>query len=293
MATVIRKDEIPKRARQTRSSPIADWLKSTGRLSAEDVNAITSLQQKRGIWFGEAAIELGLLTVEELNRVLSQQLNSDYLEVGIETLDPALHIAHDPAGAYSEAIRTLRNQLSLRWFSQGHKTLAIVEGRCGEGCSGVAANLAIAFSQTGARTLLVDTNLRKPTQCRLFGIQAPEGLAGVLDGGNSLIHAITEIPAVERLAVLRAGASVPNPQELLSQPTFASLLQNLSSSFDVVLVDCAPLLESADAQLIAARCRGCLIVARQDKTRVEDIQKSKHRLEPSGATLLGVTLIGR
>lgn len=234
MATVIRKDEIPKQSRRMRPSPIEDWL-----------------------------------------------------------LDPSLHMAYDPTGAYSEAVRTLRSQLSLRWFSQGQKTLAVVAGRSGEGCSGVAANLAIAFSRTGTRTLLVDANLRKPTQCRLFGIQAPEGLGGILDGSNSVTQAITEIPAFERLAVLRAGASVPNPQELLSHPAFGSVLQSLSSSFDVVLVDCAPLMENADAQLVAARCRGCLMVARQDETRVDDIQKSKHRLEPSGAILLGVTLIGR
>jgi len=291
MATVIRKEQLEERS-TVRPSLIGEWLRSAGRLTDEDIGKIVSLQRQRNIRFGEAAIELGLLTEADLHHALSQQFDFAYAEIGTSTLDESLHVAYDPYCAYSEAIRTLRSQLNLRWFATGRTTLAVIEGRSGDGCSRVAANLAIAFSQAGTRTLLVDANLRAPTQCRLFGLNTPDGLSGLLAGRTSLIQAMAEVPAFSRLRVLCAGASVPNPQEMLSRPAFATLLQTLSSSFEVVIVDCPPLLESADAQLIAARCGGCLLVARQDHTRLEDIQKTRQQLEPSGALVLGATLIG-
>jgi chain length determinant protein tyrosine kinase EpsG len=289
MATVIKKE------RRERSPPrtdalIGELLQRAGRLTEQDIGKVVVVQQELGLRFGEAALQLGLVKEDDVHRALSRQFDYSYVDVGESNLDHSLYAAYEPFGAQSEALRKLRTQLKLRWFTDRRKTLTIVAARAGEGCSSVAANLAIAFSQTGERTLLVDANLRAPSQHKLFGVPMADGLCNLLGGRGSLSQAIMSVPAFPHLSLLGAGGSVPNPQELLSRLSFAYLMETFPATFDVVIVDSPPALDYGDCQLIAAHAGGCLMATRQHKTRVADIEKVKQQLQASGAVLLGAVI---
>jgi protein-tyrosine kinase len=268
-------------------------LVAEGALSALDIDKVLVAQRKSGLRFGEAAQKLGLVKADHVQAALALQFG--YPIVGgngahRSALDPRLFMACDPFGAQAEAVRNLRSELMLRWFSDKRKLLAVIAPRTGTGCSSVAANLAIGCAQIGERTLLIDADLRFPRQGPLFGIADEAGLAAVLDDRIALKGAIARVPGFEHLSVLTAGPSVPNPQELLSRVHFAYAMETAPGGFDVVIVDTPPLLESADAQLIAARAGGCVLVTRRNVTRMDDIAQCKRRLQPTHATLLGMVI---
>jgi chain length determinant protein tyrosine kinase EpsG len=277
-----------------RSAPrpmlIGELLQSAGVLSSEDVGRVVALQQQRGLRFGEAAIALGLLQVEDLHRGLSRQFDYPFVRVGESGLDSSLYVAYAPFSSQSEALRKLRSQLLLHWGAEGKRVLAVSGARKNSGCSRVAANLAIAFSQLGERTLLIDGDLRRPRQHQLFGLSMGEGLGDLLGGRGTMAQAIMPVPAFPHLALLGAGAGVPNPQELLSRVGFAYLMQTLPSSFDVIIVDTPPVLEFADAQLIATHTHNAVLVARQHQTRLADVDDAKVHLQSAGTQLLGAVL---
>ncbi len=287
--TQIKKDHHDRGS--SRPMLIGELLQSAGILTSDDVSRVVAAQRERGIRFGEAAIALGLLKAEDLSRGLSRQFEYPYVRLGESGLHPSLYLAYAPFSVQAEALRILRSQLLLRWGSaDNNKTLMLLGAHKGSGCSRVAANLAIAFSQLGERTLLVDANLRAPRQHELFGLSMTDGLCDLLGGRSSLSQAIMPVPAFPHLSVLGAGVRVPNPQELLSRVSFSYLMQTLPASFDILIVDSPPMLEFADAQLIAAQAGNCVLVTRQHESRMADVDAVREQLRISGATLIGAVI---
>ena len=93
------------------------------------------------------------------------------------------------------------------------------------------------------------------------------------------------------LSVLCAGAPAPNPHELLSRDSLSTLMDAVAVNFDVVIVECPPALEFADAQIIAASCGSCMLVAKRDDTRIGDVEAVKAVLAPTGAPLVGAVVL--
>lgn len=263
---------------------------ATGRLSREDVAKILRAQDQRRLRFGEAAIELGLLTRTEIESALAHQFNSPFLVPGESKISEALIAAYASSGAEVEALRALRSQLLLRWFHDSdHNALALVSGERREGRSFVAANLAVMFSRLGKRTLLIDADLRNPSQHLVFGIENRVGLSAVLSGrgGPETIQTISGLP---ELSVLPAGALPPNSVELLAQPLFVELLKELRREFDVILLDSPAATECSDAQTIALRAGAALIVVRKDVTRMWKMRGVSDTVVQTSATVLGTVL---
>ncbi|HEY6642236.1 chain length determinant protein tyrosine kinase EpsG [Povalibacter sp.] len=267
--------------------PIGELLAQSARLTEHDIKRVLAHQRKRGLRFGEAARSLGLVTAEDIQQALSRQFSYPYIRRGESGLHPMLISAYQPFGPAAEAFRMLRSQLMLRWFDKGRKVLAVGAARTGTGCSTLAANLAVSFAQLGERTLLLDANFRNPAQHQLFGMSAETGLADVLLGRSSVEKSIVSIAQLNGLAVLCAGPIPPNPHELLSSRAMQYLLELASEIYDVVIVDAPPILEYADAQMIASRAGGYVLVTRRHRTRMNDVNAVQERLQPSGATLLG------
>src|SRR5207253_11148190 len=121
------------------------------------------------------------------------------------------------------------------------------------GRSFIAANLAVVFAQLGQRTLLIDADLRNASQHRLFGVDNRLGLSAVLSGRADASEAIQRVAAVPNLSLLPAGALPPSPQDLLARPAFAILLDEVAADADLVLLDCPPIGQTADAQTIVVR----------------------------------------
>jgi len=186
-------------------------------------------------------------------------------------------------------LRALRSQLILRWFSEGYKALSIVSSSAGEGCSNLAANLAVVFSQLGEQTLLVDANLRDPVQHKIFNLTEQRGLSDILVGRADL-DVVTKIDSFVDLTVLGAGTVPPNPQELLSRASFAEFMAQAIAHYDIVIVDTPPAIETSDAQAIARKCGGALLVSKLNQTRLSDIENIRDQLLSSGVRVVGAVV---
>lgn len=270
---------------------IGSILIKSGKLDSEKTEIILKRQALKHVRFGEAAMQLGYLKEDDIRFALARQYHYYYLLPGDVVGNDELIAAYQPFSHQAECLRTLRSQLTLRWFTTWplRKTLSIVSSASGEGKSYLAANLAIMFSQLGKRTLLIDADMRHGRQHDLFKLPNQSGLSTILSN-RSDATSIQHVPAFMDLSLLTAGPPPPNPQELLGRQLFVSLLAYASHEFDVVLIDTPPATQYADATSIAVLGGGALLVTRQDSTRLEDTRKITDRLTELGVPMVGAVL---
>lgn len=268
---------------------LGEILVGLGKLDNEKIQRVLQLQRRKGLRFGEAACKLRLVGKRDVQQALSLQFGYPMLQRGQTQLSEELVVAFRPFSAQGEALRDLRSQLLLQWFNVAHSALAIVSTRPGDGRSFAAANLAVAFSQWGRKTLLIDADLRAPRQHRIFNVPNQVGLSAVLSG-RANVDAIEPVHYFSNLSVLCAGALPPNPLELLGRSEFTRLLDDAQDRYDVILVDTPAAVRGADAQVVASLVGGALLVARQDASRVEDLQELIDRIGSSGAQVIGAAL---
>lgn len=265
-------------------------LVRAGRLSPGDAKKILWLQHEKGLMFGEAAIQLGLLNQADIEFALQQQFNYPVLRQGDSALSDELFAAYAASGKDVEALRALRSQLTMRWFDGPERNaLAIVSGERKEGRTFLAGNLAVMFSLLGMRTLLVDTDLRNPAQHALFGVENRVGLSAVLSG-RAGSEAIKRIPGLPDLSVLPSGIVPPNPLELLAQPRFVRVLNEIRPQFDAILMDTPAASLCVDAQTIAIRAGAALIVARRNKARMWRLRGVSDNVTQAHTVVLGTVL---
>jgi protein-tyrosine kinase len=262
---------------QARKEPLGQLLLKMGKLNSEEVERVLALQQKSGLRFGAAAKKLGFVTETDIQQALAVQFDYHYLHKSQEFFSKRLIAAYDPFSPQVEALRALRSQLLLRWFDDSEKVLAVVAANAGEGCSNLAANLAVVFSQLGERTLLIDANLREPDQRNIFNLYESRGLSDILVGRADL-SVIHKIDSLSGLSVLGAGTVPPNPQELLSRKVFGEVLRRCREQYDVIIVDTYPASMTSDAQTVAARCGGALLVSRLNETRMSQLANVRDQL---------------
>ena len=263
-------------------------LVDEGKLTASDAEAVLARQRELGWRFGEAAIELNLITDSDLRQALAKQYEFPYLVQGPDGVSKELVAAWDPFHPVVEELRAVRTQLLIRWYSPdaGRKTLAVCSPCAREGRSFIAANLAVVFSQLGSRTLIVDADFRAPRQQAIFNVPDRFGLSSILSG-RSDIGAAIPVTGMSGLAVLPAGPLPPNPLELLSRPGFASFLARAQAEYDVIIVDTPPATEYADAQAITFRAGDAILVSRKDQTRLEDTERAVRDLSDASGRIVG------
>lgn len=253
--------------------PIGDIFRQANNLSAEQVESVLTYQREHGVKFGEAAVALGIVKREDVLWALSQQYNYAYAPTGTLSISPELVVAHKPFGDQAEFFRDIRSQLITSVFdTPGRRALAVVSADVGDGKSYFCANLAVAFSQLGGRTLLVDADMRTPRQNDIFGIESVAGLSGILAGRyeTNVIRPVGELPS---LYVLPVGVVPPNPMELVQRPTFSILIKELISKFDYVIVDTPAGIHGADARVIAATCGASVALSRKGSSRLQSLNK--------------------
>ena len=199
-----------------------------------------------------------------------------------------LVVTRAPLHPRAEELRALRTRILIGWANAGvrRRALVVASPGPGEGRSYVAANLAVAFAQLGERTLLVDADLRSPRQQRIFGVPDGAGLAAML-AGRAGRSAQIALPEFSDLSLLPAGKQPPNPQELLLAPALGALLSELATEFGVIVFDSPPAGLYADAQSLAFRAGSALVLARKDRTRVSDANRTIRELSATGARVVG------
>lgn len=276
-------------ATSTRMGPM---LVAKGKINPKDLSMILAAQKKHGLRFGEAALKLGLIKDEDINAILAEQFAYTQTPAASSKLDRRLSALFQPDSTQAEALRSLRSELQLRYFNpQPHRALALVSAEDAASSALTAANLAISFAQLGLRTLLIDSNLRRPQLNKLFDLSehAP-GLSDWLAERTSV--APTAIDAVRCLSVLPAGTRAPNPQELLASKHFQERIGALALRFDVTLISTAPMDSNRDAQLVAAQAGAALLLVRTHVTSTKALTAITTRLRELGVRLVGASLQG-
>ena len=269
---------------------IGALLVEEGKLTPREVERVLERQRKEHTRFGEAAVRLGLITEDDVRFALAKQFDMPHFTPASEGPSRELVAAFAPFHPRTEEIRALRTQLLIRWYNpeNGRKSLVVASAEPGEGRSYTAANLAIVFSQLGARTLLLDADLRKPRQHQIFALPEGQGLSTILSGRSD--HKAFPVPGMTRLSVLPAGPLPPNPQELLSRPTFASFMKELNAIYDVIIIDTPPSRHFADVQSVTYRAGDALVVTRKNHTSVATTQKVIRELAATGARVVGTVV---
>lgn len=270
---------------------IGSLLVDSGKISQQEADRVMQLQREKGLRFGDAALKLGLIAPADIEQVLARQFEFPYLIPGSSGLSGELVTAYAPFDRKVEIFKAIRSQLMLRWFNvdQGFKHLAIVSASRKEGRSYFAANLAVAFSQIGERTLLIDADMRNPRQHSLFNLENRMGLSTLL-AGRAEREVIDHIVPLLDLSILPAGPVPPNPQELLGRPLFQKLLADLAKEYDVIILDTPAGDAHADAQIIVTRAGGAFVVARRHYTPTRAVKALSDQLVGIGATVMGAVI---
>ena len=270
---------------------IGDLLREARGLDHQQIEQILAYQHQHRLRFGEAAVALGLASDDDVLWALAQQFHYPYA-LAQKHDNPELVVSASPFSDESEVFRELRSQLLLGVLSpeQPRRALAVVSPNVADGKTYLAANMAVAFSQLGGRTLLVDADMRTPRQQEVFGIGIPGvGLSSVLTGraGKSVIRCVRGLP---NLYVLPVGTIPPNPLELVQRPAFELLIREMLNKFDHVVVDTPAAAHGADARVIAAKCGAVLAIGRKGHTRMKAMNNLIAALGKGPAVLAGVIM---
>jgi len=271
---------------------MGDILIDLGKLGHEDINRIIQHQQEKGLYFGEAAVELGLVDQEDILQALSTQFGYTY-DRNEESLSTEMVMAYSPFGGQAEEFRTIRALLLNTWLTNERKVLAVVSPESNEGRSYVAANLAMSFSQLGRSTLLIDANLRAPRQHEIFNFTRRIGLSMLLAGRikmEDLDDLPDQISNFQHLSVLGCGAIPPNPTELLSCNAFPMILNALKKYFDIIIIDTPPAMYQADVLSIASVAGSALLVARSGCTKMDNTKNLMSTLKQADVDIVGAVL---
>lgn len=200
-----------------------------------------------------------------------------------------LFVLEQPKLGSTEAIRLLRTNLEFAAASQEITTLAVSSPGLGEGKSTLTANLGVAMAQAGFSTVIVDADLRRPSQHRIFGVPNQRGLTSLLTHPQQAWRwAAAEV--MPGLALVPSGPLPPNPADLLSLDRLRALLTELASSVDLILIDTPPLLAVSDPLVIATNVDGVMLVCRAGQTRLDALRRAAASLQQGAVRIVGTVV---
>ncbi|AZU63764.1 CpsD/CapB family tyrosine-protein kinase [Neobacillus mesonae] len=198
---------------------------------------------------------------------------------------------NNPQSPITEQYRLIRNNLNFSSVDKEIKSIVVTSPEPSDGKSTTAANLAIVLAQQGNKVLLVDADLRKPSVHYSFNIGNIEGLTSILTKKMNVERAVIKTN-ITNLEVLTSGPIPPNPSELLSSSSLDFVLKELREMYEYIVLDTPPLLAVTDAQNLANKCDGVVLVVSSKKTKRDRALKAKDLLEKANSFLLGVVLNG-
>lgn len=192
-------------------------------------------------------------------------------------------------GFFGEEFRNLRTKLISAFKDERHKIVLVTSAVPAEGKTAVAVNLARSLAKVGWKTILIDSDLRRPDIHTLFGIGRNGGLSEAVQGTLPLEDTIcpTDLPELD---LLPAGAQAEAPVELINSPAFQKLVKDLAARYDCVVLDSPPVISIADTLLLARYADGILLVVGGLQTPREIVKTALEQLQDT--PILGVVLNG-
>ena len=181
-------------------------------------------------------------------------------------------------------------EVPIKFFSSSRKlrTLLCTSSDAGEGKTSTVANLAVVMAQSGQKVLIIDCDMRNPSQHKLFSLHNT-GLSNCLASGEP-VDGFIQGTEIEDVDVITAGPVPPNPSEMLGSETMASLLKTAGEKYDYVLLDAPPVLPVTDAVVMAPMTDGIILVIGAGMVSPNEAKEVKERLQQSGTPILGVVM---
>lgn len=198
-------------------------------------------------------------------------------------------LREDPRSAAAEAIRRLRTNLQFIGVAEQSSSIVISSSVPGEGKSTAAINLAVSLADAGSRVLLIDADLRRPSIAEYLGLEGRAGLTTVLIGKAS-VEDVVQPWSDTSLDILPAGQIPPNPSELLGSAAMRALLDQLTATYDMVLIDSPPVLPVTDAAVLGRQAGGVVVVAGMDRIHRPQLRETLDSLDTAGCKVLGLVI---
>jgi capsular exopolysaccharide synthesis family protein len=188
-----------------------------------------------------------------------------------------------------ESYKSIRTNITFALSTTEKKIFTVSSANPAEGKSTTSANIAIALAQGGNKVLLVDGDLRKSCQHKIFGIKNKKGLSSAIGKMASVEECISR-NVMENLDVMSAGPTPPNPSELLASDNMEAILSDLSEKYSVIIIDAPPVNVVTDAMELANKVSGIIMVTRYGKTTTDDIDNAMSKIEFAKMNMLGFIL---
>lgn len=189
----------------------------------------------------------------------------------------------------AEAYRILRTNIEFTRKTSDANAITIVSGGAGEGKSTTLANLAYTFAKGGYNTLIVDADMRRPSQCRIFGIKNDVGLSHYL-AGEADFEKVVHPTKVNSLHLLPSGGCPSDASGLLSSKRMGRLIEDAKDRFDIVLLDSPPILGVSDAAVLVGVVDSAIVVVQHRRFPRAMLKRVKQTVTTAGGTILGVVL---
>ena len=198
--------------------------------------------------------------------------------------------ADNPFSIVSEQIRTIRTNIQFSMIDKDLQTISITSATASSGKSTIASNLAGAFAAEDTKVLLVDADMRKPTIHKIFRVQNTQGLTNVLTDRHLRLSDVAHRSYVENLDFVTCGVIPPNPSELIGSKRMEELIEQMKEDYDLVIFDNPPLLAVTDAQVMATKVDGTIVVVPKGEVSKDELEKAANLLENVKANVLGTVL---
>jgi capsular exopolysaccharide synthesis family protein len=234
---------------------------------------------------------LGLLGgIPNLSRIVKSDFDGQKrVTLNGGRFDTALVTLLNPLSPVSEGYRRLRTNIQYSDPDRETRVIMVTSAEPGEGKTVTSANLAVAYAQSGRRTVYVDADLRKSSGHKMFGVNREPGLVNlVFEPEDYSLETFRS--NIDDLYVIPAGRTVPNPAEVLESQRMRDLLKRLREQFDIIIVDTPPVLAVADSLLLSQQTDACVLVCSANATNIHALETTAGMLRDVEAPIVGVVL---
>lgn len=197
-----------------------------------------------------------------------------------------------PNSLVAEQFRSIRTNIQFLMVNKQIQTILFSSSRAFEGKSTVCANLGALFADQGMRVLIVDGDMRVPSMAKMFQLDNHVGLSTLLLSNSFQLDNVVKHISELNIDVLTSGIVPPNPSELLASERMDRLINEMEEKYDLILFDSPPIVSVTDAQIIATKVDGVIMVVRKDIAHTEDVYKARELLNLVEANVLGAVFNG-
>ena len=236
--------------------------------------------------------EFGLTFLGMIPRIVPERGKKKQGGQVVEPVDPDRYVLDAPTSTAAECARTIRTNLLFMAPEREMRKLLITSAGPREGKTSTCVNIAATMAMSGAKILVIDTDMRRPRLHRIFGMQNDRGISNLLVDPERNLDEVIRDTGVPNFDIISSGPIPPNPAELLHTPAFKRVVERLLERYDRIIFDSPPVCVVTDALIIGNQCDGCMLVVRSGDTSRDMVRKARRLIADVNINILGALLNG-